>query len=227
MPISISVSAAECLNILLPTIEQTCQGLYGMLRLPPTTITLPKYMPPRLLFPPMLTTITTRISEQEARFMFVNSFEICVSARPKWFYSPEWFYSVETPTTSLFMFAGTRAMRANSDLSLWKCGPSTTPDMVEISKISDIEFKGGNKGGEKNKGISNDIEKLVREPRIQVGVLFYLLENIDIGTFPSLLSKIRDGFIKAEQKHNVFDDNLNLRVTAREEIKRIFVFSFS
>ena len=114
-----------------------------------------------------------RVSEQEARFLFSAILE-----RDK-----EFRYSVETPTKELYSFSGEGKMSAQTDVTIW--------DMNGTSKLFNVEFKSKNPA---DKGISKDIEKLVREHF--PGIWFHVLENTDGGTLRALSAKFRNPLLQ-------------------------------
>ena len=128
---------------------------------------------------------TLRLSEQEARFAFVES--LC---------QENLRYSVEVPTTKLYKFSGESGNEksAQTDLQVRECGQYG---------ICNIEFK--------SKGITprancdtkmpiyKDVEKLMREP--VWGLWFHLLEGVDRSTIPNFLRVIAEQISKVKAKH--------------------------
>ena len=108
-----------------------------------------------------------RVSEQEARFAFVEA----LSQRPL-------RYSVEAPTSKLYSFSGKTPMSAQTDLQLH--GESETG-------ICNVEFKakGVSSSAQDNFSIYKDVQKLLREPLW--GLWFHLLEGIDNATIGKFL----------------------------------------
>ena len=108
-----------------------------------------------------------RISEQEARFAFVEA----LSQGP-------FRYSVEGPTSKLYRFSGKTSLSGQTDLQLH--------DSSQVG-ICDVEFKakGVSSSAQSNFSIYKDVQKLLREP--PWGLLFHLLEGIDNSTIGKFL----------------------------------------
>lgn len=108
-----------------------------------------------------------RVSEQEARFAFVDS----LSHGPL-------RYSVEVPTSKLYSFTGKTALSAMTDLQVH--------DGTELG-ICNVEFKakGVSSNAQNNFPIYKDVQKLLREP--VWGLWFHLLESIDNSTIIKFL----------------------------------------
>ena len=108
-----------------------------------------------------------RVSEQEARFAFIEA----LSQGPL-------RYSVEAPTSKLYSFSGTRALSAMTDLQVHH--------ESEIG-ICNVEFKakGVSSSAQNNFPIYKDVKKLMREP--VWGLWFHLLESIDSSTIIKFL----------------------------------------
>lgn len=122
----------------------------------------------RLVFPQFRDTETRlRVSEQEARFAFVEA--LC--QRPL-------RYSVEAPTSKLYRFSGQKPRSAQTDLQVH--------DVSQIG-ICNVEFKakGASPNARNNVSIYKDLQKLLREPRW--GLWFHLLESIDNSTINNFL----------------------------------------
>ena len=108
-----------------------------------------------------------RVSEQEARFAFIEA--LCQGPLR---------YSVEAPTSKLYSFTGTRALSAMTDLQVH--------DENETG-ICNVEFKakGVSSSAQNNLPIYKDVQKLMREP--VWGLWFHLLESIDNSTIIKFL----------------------------------------
>lgn len=108
-----------------------------------------------------------RVSEQEARFAFIEA----LSQGPL-------RYSVEAPTSKLYSFSGTRALSAMTDPQLH--------DESEIG-ICNVEFKAKrvSSSAQDNSRIYKDVQKLLREP--VWGLWFHLLEDINNSTLINFL----------------------------------------
>jgi hypothetical protein len=126
-----------------------------------TRLLFPRYRPAPSSEPQL------RVSEQEARFAFVES--LC-RGRFK--------YSVETPTDETYSFTGSKEISAQTDLTLLDMGGD---------RLCNIEFKakGRSLSAESNFSISKDIQKLRREP--VWGMWFHLLESTNNSTITDLL----------------------------------------
>lgn len=124
-----------------------------------------------LVYPLTRRAQTKRISEQEARFAFVES--ILNQCEPL-------AYSVESPTRSAYQFKGrSRKRAAQTDLTLFvPCNDTVT--------AVNVEFKFGLR-----QGIGKDLEKLLTdEGRTDCSLWFHLLESADSGTLTELLGKV-------------------------------------
>jgi hypothetical protein len=100
-----------------------------------------------------------RVSEQEARFAFVEA----LATGPL-------TYSVETPTSKMYQFTGKSPLSAQTDLAIHdEAG----------ARICNVEFKakGVSPSAEKHFPIYKDLQKLMREPLW--GLWFHLLERVD------------------------------------------------
>ena len=124
-----------------------------------------------------------RVSEQEARFAFIEA--LCKRGQFR--------YSVETPTEKCYQFSGQTPLSAQTDLSVYEAGGDYP--------ICNVEFKEGGwstKGGESNRsGVSNkssvfpiykDVQKLLRER--PWGLWFHLLESTNSDTICKFLGVI-------------------------------------
>ena len=130
-----------------------------------------------------------RVSEQEARFAFVEA--LCEEGNFR--------YSVETPTEKLYQFTSENEISAQTDLTV--CGLGTR------CRLCNVEFKKGgwsikgtvsNGSRESNKSnvfpIHKDVQKLMREP--VWGLWYHLLESTDNSTITDFLEVIREGIGK-------------------------------
>lgn len=108
-----------------------------------------------------------RVSEQEARFAFVEA----LSQGPLNF-------SVEAPTRKLYSFSGKTPLSAQTDLQLHS---------ENKTGICNVEFKakGVSASAQDNFSIYKDVQKLLREPTW--GLWFHLLEGVDNSTIGKLL----------------------------------------
>ena len=108
-----------------------------------------------------------RVSEQEARFAFVEA----LSQGPL-------RYSVEAPTSKLYSFSGKTPLSAQTDLQVHD---------VNERGICNVEFKakGVSSSAKDNFSIFKDVQKLLREPAW--GLWFHLLEGINNATIDKFL----------------------------------------
>lgn len=157
----------------------------------------------RLVFP-RYRNGSVRVSEQEARFAFVEA--LC--QRPL-------RYSVEVPTSKLYTFKGKTLLSAQTDLQVHD---------VDESGICNVEFKAkGIPPDRDNCPICNvkdirspdretcpickDLQKLMREP-VQ-GVWFHLLKSVNNSTIKRLLKRMRERIGKVQKK---FGKDIEARV---------------
>ena len=133
----------------------------------------------RLLFPAERGKKELRVSEQEARFAFVEA--LCTGGQFR--------YSIETPTEKTYQFTGTRGASAQTDLTVYD-GETKHP-------LYNVEFKaGGISPSATNKDrIYKDVQKLLREP--VRGLWFHLLDSTDNSTITSFLRVIMEGIGEA------------------------------
>ena len=120
----------------------------------------------RLVFP-RYRSKTLRVSEQEAKFTFVEA----LAQGP-------FRYSFEAPTSKLYRFSGKRLQSALTDLQLHS---------KNQTGIYNVEFKakGVSSSAKDTFSIYKDVQKLLREP--VWGLWFHLLESIDNATIGKFL----------------------------------------
>jgi hypothetical protein len=121
-----------------------------------------------------------RVSEQEARFAFVESLR-----------RSSFLYSVEAPTNKLYQFTGSTPMSAQSDLAIHdEAG----------QRICNVEFKakGISPSANKHIHIYKDFQKLLREPIW--GLWFHLLESVNNSTINDLLCVMHSQICKVQQE---------------------------
>ena len=111
---------------------------------------------------------TTRISEQEARFLFVKHVDL----------STEYFYSIEVPTKREFMFTGETPLSGNVDVCLYENG----------KRKHLIEFKALNPD---QRSFSKDFEKLFNDEDGLDNYFVHILKNTNRATIPSIEDKYR------------------------------------
>ena len=135
----------------------------------------------RLLFSRYREKEDLRVSEQEARFAFLEA--LCRGGTLR--------YSVETPTDKLYQFTGeTQKVSAQTDLTIY--------DLDTRRRLCNVEFKEGGitpSAQKKSKyQIYKDVEKLLREP--VWGLWFHLLESTERLTISKFLGVIKEGIGK-------------------------------
>jgi hypothetical protein len=157
---------AKLIDDLLDINNKLCSKLWSI----PNVSQAAQVVSPPSLVRPHTRDGYSRISEQEARFLYCELLQAG---------NFRYFYSVETPTKNLYKFSGEGERSASSDVSLYQYSDQL------ISKVVNVEFKSGNPSEDK---IHKDIEKLIREGI--VGVWFHTLKGIDTGTLPSVFRKI-------------------------------------
>lgn len=134
----------------------------------------------RLVFP-LYRDKGLRVSEQEARFAFVESLLRQKSLR----------YSIEAPTFKLYSFRGKGERSAQTDLQVHS---------LDQIGVCNVEFKeGGISPSNKSKisSIYKDLQKLMREP--VWGLWFHLLESTDNSTINKFLEVMRQQIEKVRQ----------------------------
>jgi hypothetical protein len=154
-----------------------------------TNTTYPDTPIPRLVFPTYPASGKPRVSEQEARFAFV---ETIVSGD-----YDDYAYSVETPTSKKYKFTGESEESAQTDLSLYDNNISHFND----TPILRIEFKeGGISLDRKDRSdVTKDVEKLLREP--DDGLWFHLLKSTYKTTITNLFEVFRTDMLKVYNKY--------------------------
>ena len=121
----------------------------------------------RLVFPRYREEEKLRVSEQEARFAFVEA--LCRGPLR---------YSVEAPTTKRYSVSGEGSRSAMTDLQVHN---------TEEIGICNVEFKAhsASSSAKDNSSIRKDVEKLLREP--VWGLWFHILEGVDSSTINKLM----------------------------------------
>jgi len=129
-----------------------------------------------LLFFPKKNNNSVRVSEQEARFAFVEAL-----FKKNYGYK----YCIETPTKKAYKFSDGKPRQDDA-------GQSALIDL-SLSKNKElihIEFKEGNP---REDAITKDIVKLCHED-VEKAVWFHLLKNSDLGTLRSIFDKFISAF---------------------------------
>lgn len=137
----------------------------------------------RLSFPETRVNGEPRVSEQEARFAFVEALQ-----------ESPFRYQVEAPTRKLYGFSGGGKRAAQTDLVLLD---------ADGRPLCNVEFKanGASLKARTQERIHKDLQKLLREDR--EGLWFHLLKGVDSGTLPKLVRVMTDGLA---QVRGSFDD---------------------
>ena len=135
----------------------------------------------RLVFPRYRDKDDLRVSEQEARFAFVEA--LCKGP---------FRYSVETPTSKCYQFTGETSLSAQTDLAVH--------DACGRCRICNVEFKakGVSPSAKDNFPIYKDMQKLLREP--VWGLWFHLLESTDNSTINKILKVMTEKIRKVQCK---------------------------
>jgi len=141
---------------------------------------LPTGLSPRLILPKRRSQ-DLRISEQEARFLYVGLLNTL-----------NYFYSVETPTEQVYSQTGQKSQSGASDLSLY------IQDENQMTKVMNVEFKAHNPA---RKDVLKDIEKLIYENI--TGNWFHLLKSIHRQSIPVLFDKIAYSLKVCREKYKV------------------------
>ncbi len=110
-----------------------------------------------------------RVSEQEARFAFLES--VCHAGL---------LYTVEAPTQETYQFTGNTDQSAQTDLAVHSSDGA--------DKYCNVEFKakGLSESAQNSFHIYKDFEKLLREP--YSGVWYHLLESVNNSTINELIT---------------------------------------
>jgi hypothetical protein len=134
---------------------------------------------PFLVYPDLRSkNLPFRLSEQETRMLYIRKLnELGL------------YHSVETPTTGVYSFTGSKEISANIDLTIFedKRGNDNNKNNIDLNALKrdvNVEFKSAN-CDEKN--IKKDMEKFAGEG--VPGNWFHVLRNVNSGTFSSLFSK--------------------------------------
>ncbi|MDD9810156.1 MAG: hypothetical protein OXU71_00345 [Gammaproteobacteria bacterium] len=131
----------------------------------------------RLLFPTDANG-DIRVSEQEARFAFLES--VLESG---------FFYSVETPTNEQYQFKGEYARAAQTDFTILDKTNAHTLN-VEFKKDTDIDTQD-------DVAVYKDVQKLLRESA--PGMWFHLVESVNTETLGKILYRLCSEFSKGLQ----------------------------
>lgn len=151
-------------------------------------------MASRLVFPCYSNNNDTRISEQELRFAFVETFNEYCNAN-----KVNLFYSIETPTQDKYCFSGNNNRSGQFDLVIYN---------EKLERVCLIEFKAGD--NKEEKGYSKDFKKLNNAKEgSENKVLRYfvnILKSYNNRTKPNLEERLKNNNnIKAEFRCYVLD----------------------
>lgn len=130
---------------------------------------------------------TTRISEQEARFLFVQNVEK----------TSDYLYSIEAPTRKKYTFSGETLLSGNIDLCLYENG----------KRKHLIEFKALNPD---QRSFSKDFEKLFNDEDGLDNYFVHILKNTDKGTIPSVKGKYEKAIENSREKYITFNSRLKI-----------------
>ena len=148
----------------------------------------------RLVFPGYRDEEKLRVSEQEARFAFVEA--LCRGPLR---------YSVEVPTTKLYSFDGKGSRSALTDLQMHESNEAG---------ICNVEFKAGGKSpdAKDNNSIRKDVEKLLLEP--VWGLWFHILEGVNSSTINKLMCVMASCIsqVQDEPKNDIMTPGLTLHI---------------
>ena len=131
---------------------------------------------------------TIRISEQEARFLFVKHVED----------STEYFYSIEAPTKGKYSFTGTNQRSGSVDVCLYD-------EMLNRKHL--IEFKALNGGID---SISKDFEKLFNDEEDLNNFFIHILKNTNSGTIGNVEAKYKEAIKHVGIRHGKFNSRLTI-----------------
>ena len=131
---------------------------------------------------------TIRISEQEARFLFVKHVED----------SSEYFYSIEAPTKEKYSFTGTNQRSGSVDVCLYN-------EMLNRKHL--IEFKALNGGID---SISKDFEKLFNDEVDLNNYFIHILRSTDSRTIVNVEDKYIEAIKYVGSKYGKFNSRLTI-----------------
>ena len=155
---------------------------------------LDTYSEGHLIFPRYRKKDDLRVSEQEARFAFVEA----LNRGPFW-------YSVEVPTSKKYSPSGKGSRSASTDLQLQE---------LDNTAVCNIEFKahGVSTDAADKSSIYKDVEKLLCE-RVW-GIWFHLLDGVDKTTINKFLSVIVEqaGRVRKESNNKIESPGLTLHI---------------
>jgi hypothetical protein len=121
----------------------------------------------------------TRVSEQEAKFLFMQRVEKV----------GEFLYSIEAPTSETYKFSGQNKRSGNIDVCLYR--------KSDKKRIHLVEFKALNPD---QPSYSKDFEKLFWDEDGLTNYFIQLLENTDSGTIPNIVKKYNEAIKEAKGK---------------------------
>lgn len=143
----------------------------------------------RIIFPKKRKDDTTRVSEQELRFIFVEQLNEEINKNKDW----DVYYSVETPTIEEYGFTDpSKKESGNIDLVLHdSC----------FKRIALIEFKAKNPS---RKAYQKDFVKLTKEPDDSLRYFIQILENTYKNTKENIINEKVDSNEEWGNKHVKF-----------------------
>ena len=157
---------------------------------------------PKLIFP-SYSNGEKRISEQEARFLFVRELE---NQKDEDFY-----YSVETPTILKYRFSEVRGKKKEHPEINKETGESGKSDVCIYDENFDrkhlIEFKALNKN---SFDFKKDFIKLKYDPKVsnEPNYFVHILKSYDAGTVKSLITKYNAAFDVPVDEKTKIDNNI-------------------
>lgn len=130
----------------------------------------------------------TRISEQEARFLFVKHVED----------STDYFYSIEAPTKGKYSFTGTNQRSGSVDVCLYD---------EKLNRKHLIEFKALNGGID---SISKDFEKLFNDEVDLNNYFIHILKSTNSRTIVNVEGKYIEAIKHVGIRHGKFNSRLTI-----------------
>jgi len=158
-----------------------------------------------LIFPKYRNNGGKRVSEQEAKLLFVKQIEN----------NGTFLYSVETPTEDSYSFSGENPRSGCIDMCLHE---------KNGSRIHLIEFKAKTP---KQSSYSKDFEKLLCDTKNLTNYFIHILEDTDNGTIPSVEDKYREAYNNTVNKsEKKIQSNLKIFLCDIGRTKEIRAYEF-
>ncbi len=120
-----------------------------------------------------------RVSEQEARFAFVESIQ-----------KSNLLYSIETPTIKGYQLSGSKPLSAQTDLTVYDTNGNIFCNVEFKSKGLIPKKKGASSKPKTHFKIYKDLQKLLRESTL--GLWFHILESVNNSTIPNFFHVISE-----------------------------------